>query len=136
MKTWNWITEQIAIGNLVAAKNIVEEQFDIVICLTGCCDGDDDKDICREIFPLNDGPGNSKLKIIQAVESIQEAVEAGDRVLVHCHAGQSRSVCIVALWMMQYQGLAKSEALTLISWKRDILLSPGIGEIFQCIFYL
>ena len=74
------------------------------------------------------------MKIIQAVESIQEAVEAGDRVLVHCHAEQSRSVCIVAFLMMQYRGMTKPEALTFISQKRDISLSPGIKEIFQCRF--
>lgn len=133
METLNWITEQIAIGNIMAAKK-PGEQFDIVICLNGCCEDVNDGGIYREVFSLNDGPGNSTLKIVQAVESIQEAVQAGDRVLVHCNAGRSRSVCIVALWMMQYQGMTKAEALGLISQKRDISLSPGVEEIFQCAF--
>ena len=56
-------------------------------------------------------------------------MNAGARILVHCHAGRSRSVVVVARFLMQSRGLAAQAALDLIAARREIYLSPGIEEL-------
>jgi protein-tyrosine phosphatase len=134
MVSMDWITKNIAIGNVHSARNL-NGQFDVVLCLTGCCrDVDDEDDVYREVIPLNDGPGNSFEKIELAVKFIQEAVEADEQILVHCNAGHSRSTSIVALWMMMHLGMTKGDAFKAISLKRTVFLSPGIEEIFNVLY--
>lgn len=131
MVSMDWITKNIAIGNVHSAKNL-NGQFEMVLCLTGCCkDVEDEDDVYREIIPLIDGPGNSIEKVKLAVKFIQEAVEADERLLIHCNAGHSRSTSIVALWMMMHMGMTKGEAFKAISLKRTVFLSPGIEDLFK-----
>ena len=64
-------------------------------------------------------------------EHYRFAVSDGERVLVHCHAGRSRSVCIVARYLMWKSGLSGKAALEIIKSKREIYLSPGIDELLS-----
>jgi protein-tyrosine phosphatase len=66
----------------------------------------------------------------QMVEVITDAVAAKQPVLVHCAAGMSRSVSIVAAFLIATQGLAASEAVALIQKKRPIA-GPNRGFIRQ-----
>ena len=126
----DWITEQIAIGNFIDAQNALNE-VDAILCLKeNCCDeGRVDLEILT--LPLFDGFGNDKRLFDEAVGFIDDVVSDGEKILVHCHAGRSRSVCIVARYFMIKNGMDRKEALLKIESKRDIYLSPGIEEILM-----
>jgi len=126
----DWITDQIAIGNYVDAANL-EKSIEAVLCLKPLCSCDPmSKEVDIECVPLVDGPGNSPLDVQNAINYIDDIVSAGDRILVHCHAGRSRSVVIVAQYLVHYRSMLKSDALNLISAKREVYLSPGIEDVF------
>jgi dual specificity MAP kinase phosphatase len=125
----DWITPQIAIGNFLDAQQVSDE-VDSILCLEEeCCDeGRTDIDVLA--IPLIDGKGNVRRQIEEAVNYVQDMVAAGERILMHCHAGRSRSVSIVARYLMATEGLRSGAALAKIGSKRKIYLSPGIVELF------
>lgn len=125
----DWITDQIAIGDAEdAVKNAAA--VDILLCLTrGCCEDRCDANGC--CISLHDGPGNVRGHVLTAIEFLAESVAKGLKILVHCRAGRSRSVAVVAAYFMKHRGLSQSQALTFIGEKRQYLLSPGIEEIFS-----
>jgi predicted protein tyrosine phosphatase len=125
----DWITEYVAIGDAPDALNHAAE-FDAILCLLAdCCDNR--TDINGYCIPLHDGPGNRKEHVLAATDYIAEQVDKGKKVLVHCRAGRSRSVCIVAAYLMRHQGLSKRLAISMIAKKRQICLSDGVDEIFR-----
>jgi len=124
----DWITQQIAIGNFVDAQNAAG-CVDHILCLKpNCCAGR--TDVNTTCIPLYDGKGNAPELYARAVRVVHRAVEKGETILVHCHAGRSRSVAVVARHLMEQEGVSRDEALQHIATKRDIYLSPGIEEAF------
>jgi atypical dual specificity phosphatase len=128
-KVMDWITDQIAIGDALDAVDHAS-QFDSILCLLSDCCGDRN-DIDGYCVPLYDGPGNRREHVLAAIDFIAAQVENGLRLLVHCRAGRSRSVCIVAAYLMRHKGFSKKQAISLIEQKRQICLSDGIDEIFK-----
>lgn len=125
----DWITDNIAIGNFIDARDEYAA-VDAILCLKeGCCAGREDVDaFC---VPLIDGPGNTRESIEEAIDTIASLVSSGDKILVHCHAGRSRSVCIVAAYFVRHHGMTAQDALALVGEKRTMGLSDGILEIFN-----
>lgn len=124
----DWITDQIAIGNFVNAREIPPE-IDAVLCLAGECVRNCGDVVDVLTVPLHDGAGNSPRAIEQAIWFIGDVVKSGRRILVHCQAGRSSSVAIVAAYLVSTEGLDSNAALKLISARRQFYLSPGIKEI-------
>jgi hypothetical protein len=56
--------------------------------------------------------------ITRAIQFLQAAVEAGKRVLVHCHQGRSRSVSLVVAYLMATEHLGLGEALKAVQLAR------------------
>lgn len=125
----NWITDQIAIGDANESKTCHAE-VDVLLCLTrDCCENRTD---CTGIcISLHDGPGNSKEQVMAAVDYLGRCVDNGLKVLVHCQAGRSRSVAVVAAYLMKYKNIPKRQALAMIAAKRQIFLSDGIEDLFR-----
>lgn len=125
----DWIADQIAIGNYRDAA-AAKQPIDAILCLTGCCDERrEDMEVLK--VPLNDGAGNDPRHVDEAVDFLSDMVDAGARILVHCHAGRSRSVAIVARHLMAHDGLTRSASLARIQASRDIYLSDGIDELLS-----
>ena len=59
---------------------------------------------------------------------IHENVTNDRKVLVHCSAGKSRSVSIVAVYLMKYKGMNVNEALDFIKNKRN-MINPNSGFV-------
>jgi len=64
--------------------------------------------------------------IVGAVKFIQKGVLSGEKVLVHCHAGVSRSVTIVVAYLMICRGHTLSSALGSVRAVRPIA-NPNSG---------
>jgi len=88
-------------------------------------------DIDTFCVPLVDGPGNHASAVRDAVHFVDEVVDAGERILVHCHAGRSRSVAVVIRTLMLREGLSRSAATSIVAERREIWLTPGIETIFS-----
>jgi hypothetical protein len=126
----DWITDYIAIGGFSDVEE-AKSRVDAILCLKDdCCD-----EGCTETeilcLPLVDGAGNDIKLLDAAVDFIDDVISRRDTILVHCHAGRSRSVCVVARYFMIKHGLTSHQALNKIKSKRETYLSTGIEEILS-----
>lgn len=77
-------------------------------------------------IPAMDMPGfYLKPFFRQAAEFIQECLNAGGKVLVHCQSGVSRSAALVAGFLMLKRGMNVQTALSNIKKKRSIFPNHG-----------
>jgi len=127
----DWITDQIAIGNYIDAREIKSGTVDSILCLIENCCNQQSTEFDVLNIPLFDGAGNNNVSFDDCVDFIDETVSSNQKILVHCHAGRSRSVCIVARYFMIKQGLTSHQAINLIGEKREVYLSPGIEELLK-----
>lgn len=47
--------------------------------------------------------------VARAVEFVQQHVQAGETVYIHCKAGRARSATVALCWLMKYRGLSMAE---------------------------
>ena len=127
----DWITEHIAIGNFVDARELKKGEVNAILCLIDNCCSEDNEEFDIVVIPLVDAAGNDRRNFKDATDYIDDIVSNEEKILVHCHAGRSRSVCIVARYFMIKEGLTSHQALARIEAKREIYLSPGIEEILK-----
>ncbi|RMD84448.1 MAG: hypothetical protein D6808_07000 [Candidatus Dadabacteria bacterium] len=108
------VTERIYIGNFKANHPDVYKRLGIegVISLNGdeIADGGPER---RMVANLVDGSGNDARLCNLIVRKLEEFAALG-HTLVFCHAGRSRSVVIVAAYLMRQFGLEPWEALDYI----------------------
>jgi len=84
---------------------------------------DDDGRVCVDLV---DGE-NPDYLFAAAVHQLTALQARHDRVLVHCHAGRSRSIAVVAAYLLHVQPLSPGEALALVSRKRPCAsVMPGL----------
>ena len=65
-----------------------------------------------------------------ATAEIHENVRRGENTLVHCHRGRSRSVAVVAAYLIRYRGMTLAAALSFIKRKRP-MAQPNKGFLHQ-----
>lgn len=92
------ITDQVSIGDSSDARHANNKEFDAVLNVAIDFDWRDDFK-WRHKVGLVDGAGNHPGTFFAAVVLLESLVKSGKRVLVHCHAGLSRSVMVVAAWL-------------------------------------
>jgi dual specificity phosphatase 12 len=128
------ITDSIWIGNYLDAadrENLRAMGVRAVLCLDGCMSGKSVADVGVErveVIELIDGAGNTPEKFMRAVRSLKELVSQYAPVLVHCHAGQSRSAAVVCKYLMKEEGKSLSEAMKQITSKRSVAIVKGLQE--------
>jgi len=134
------ITEQIYISNFLGAKDgkaLKEMGITATLCLRQNIpasreelnhSGANIKEISHH--PLEDGP-HSFYDFKKAVEALDRLCSEHDRVLVHCHAGRSRSVAVAAAHLAHKLKLSAEEAFRLISDKRDTGVSLELERSAQ-----
>ena len=131
----DWITDRIAIGNYLEAQNptfLSNNGFRSVLSLDGTLTSHEPDDLKVEeilVVKLIDGAGNSLLSFRRAVEYLDDLVESYPPVMVHCHAGRSRSAVVVAGYFMQTEGIGPKEALARVSSKREINITQGLENL-------
>lgn len=62
---------------------------------------------------------------------IEQALQSGGAVLVHCIQGKSRSVALVMAYLMKTKGMSVQEALQAVREVRDLVTSPNQGFMQQ-----
>jgi len=124
------VTSRIAITNITSSNNpevLRAEGFtpESILCLSPESQkrfGSDG----REMVALVDG-ANDDTTFARAVNTLQRMLEMHPRVLVHCHAGRSRSVAVVAAYMTHHTGISPEAALAYcISRRPCASVMPGL----------
>ncbi len=130
------VAPKIFIGNRVEANSREALERDLIratICLDGCMKGIDAAPLGLAeivVVPLSDGPGNSPLLFHHAVSELRRLVQCHERVLVHCHAGISRSAALVTKYLMVEETLPAEEAFRRVKqMRRQVALTPGIEDL-------
>ena len=131
----DWITDRIAIGNYLEAQDTVllrAHAFRSIMSLDGTLSKKHalEFDLAEvAAYPLIDGAGNDLRLFRYAVDDLERLVRIHPPVLVQCHAGRSRSVVVVAGYLMHAQNLEPEAAIAIVAGKREISITPGLAEI-------
>jgi protein-tyrosine phosphatase len=128
----NWITDSIAIGNFADAQDsslLIREGVVAVLGLIDTLSAVEPlmlgvSDI--RIVEMEDSAHSDVATFLRAVEVLGELIQQHSKVLVHCHAGRSRSAVVVAGYLMKAMNLDADQAIELISSRREIYLTPGM----------
>ena len=132
----SWVTENVAITNYLSARNpdlIHRHDIRAVLCLDREAHGtrDDYSGIAEvELVHLNDGDNEMRV-FARAVRALQRMVGKHKRVLVHCLAGRSRSVSVVAGYLRITRGLQPEEALAEIRRVRSVAVAPALVRLLD-----
>ena len=126
----DFITDRIAIGDRYEAQDfdlLLDLKIDAVLNVAF----DLDISYYRQIPPsyhkfqieyqkvgMIDGYGNQPTALIAAVYMLDELLGRHRTVLVHCHAGVSRSSTVVATYLAHKDGINFDEAIELVRSKR------------------
>jgi protein-tyrosine phosphatase len=126
-----WITPKIAIGALKDVKRAASHVTAILslVALPKTIILPSDVDHLQ--IPLTDGAGNGERDVRNAVKYLTEFMRDDEPVFVHCHAGRSRSVVILAMALMQHLGISRGAALAMIQKHREISLTSGVEGMFR-----
>jgi protein-tyrosine phosphatase len=133
----DWITDGIAIGNYLDAQDrdlLRRESIASILGLTSALLNTTAAEMgvrAIEIVPLIDLPGNDARLFRRAVDTLARLHHEAKPVLIHCHAGRSRSVVVVAGYLMRSLGISADEALARIAAKRDIAVTTGLEQLLD-----
>jgi hypothetical protein len=125
-----FITDTIAIGNFIDAEDrAIREAAGIrsILCLNGLLQGCKPSDCGVEAltcFDLTDGSGNDPWIFDRAVRIVGHYALQHPKLLVHCHAGRSRSVMVVASHLVRQNAWDLRQALAYIHAKRPEIVLP------------
>ena len=128
------ITDKIWIGNYLDASDsgaLANAGIRSILCLDGCMADRraDNLGVKRiESVELIDGAGNPPERFLRAVRLLRDLVVTHPPVLVHCHAGQSRSAAVVCKYFMQVEGDTLGDAMRRITSKRRVAIIAGLQE--------
>lgn len=125
-----FITDTIAIGNFMDAQDhaaLQEAGIRSILCLNGLLSGLRPDDLGVEAmtcFNFTDGSGNDPQLFERAVKIVGQYAPQSPKLLVHCHAGKSRSVMVVASHLVRQHQWDLHQALEFIQAKRPEIMYP------------
>lgn len=133
----DWITDDILIGNRPDARDLeLIEKHGIEAILS--LDGSMVKKKAAQFgvknmvgIKLIDGPGNDRRHLELAIWHLGQLLQSHSPVLVHCRAGRSRSVAVVAAYLAQSQGRPFEDALDEVRGKRDSSVAEALIEAYE-----
>ncbi len=128
------IIPHIYIGTVGSATNLKQlEKYKITHIV--CCAA-----VVKSFFPekfkylnldiLDSDKADIKQHFLKSNEFIDEAIKSKGNVLVHCHAGMSRSSTIIIAYLIKSQKMNFDKALELLKTKRE-KVNPNAGFVEQ-----
>jgi len=135
----DWITDNIAIGNYLDARNeelLSTQKIASILSLDGGLAGIEPKKLGVrriEIRKLHDGAENHPEAFLSTLRVLHKLVLESPPVMVQCHAGRSRSIILVAGFLMMTHGLTSKQAIEQVASKREIGITPGIEKLLDYI---
>jgi protein-tyrosine phosphatase len=131
------ITPDIWIGSFIDARDLKALQshgIQSILCLDGCLGETKAEELGMkriEVVQLIDGRGNRPEVFLRAVKLLQQMKAKHSPVLVHCHAGQSRSAAVVCKFLMKEEGNSLGEAMKRITTRRKVAIQVGLQEVLD-----
>ena len=130
----DWITDSIAFGNFVDSREdqlLKQGGFRSILCLDCTLPPIQLDGVTRHVIHLNDEPCSQVPSFLEAVATLQRLVVTSSPVFVHCYAGRSRSVTVVAGYFMRTTGCSAEEAIAKVAAKRLISITPGVEQLLD-----
>ena len=87
---------------------------------------------CR--FPLNDGGGNDASVLLQTVQTLVDLLAAGNRTIVACSAGLSRSPTIAAFALAAHLSQEPGDVITRIANIKSLELKGALWHDVANVF--
>lgn len=132
------IVEGLYLGSIGAAKNmqwLKDNGVTHVLCVAGGIGECFPKHFTYKVVDILDSPSVDITAHFEACyEFIEEALQNGGKILVHCFAGMSRSVTVCSAYLMQKEQMKAVQALRYIKERRSVA-NPNAGFIVQLIKY-
>jgi len=131
------ITDHIWIGSFVDANDrnaLHQNGIRSILCLDGCLTEKKAEELGVdriEVVELIDGRGNRPEVFLRAVGLLMQLKTKHSPVLVHCHAGQSRSAAVVCKFLMKQEGNSLTDAMKRITTKRKVAIQAGLQEVLD-----
>ena len=128
------IIPHLFLGSIGSASNLKQLQNFKITHIVCCASGiknffpDDFKYINLNL--LDSEKEDIKQYFKESFDFIDEAIKNGGNVLVHCHAGVSRSSSILISYIMKSKKMKLNEVLDLLKTKRE-KVSPNAGFLRQ-----
>ena len=130
--SYNEIIDNIYVGNYRTASDaellIKEGITHILNCANGLKNFFENDNIFKYLYmPIYDSESQKLDKYLEQTNSfIKEGSENGNKILIHCGSGISRSSTLCLMYMIMEKNYKFSDAYTLIKQKRKCVL-PNIG---------
>jgi len=121
--------------NAMDADTIGRQGITRILNLAGSYSGEflkDDQSIIYKSMTIEDTP-EAVLPIEEAVSFIEESIRAGEKILVHCIEGKSRSGSILIAYFIKKYGWDYHQALNHLSKQRRAV--PNEGFLQQLLNY-
>jgi protein-tyrosine phosphatase len=133
----SWITSQVAVTNFVTAHgNLRSHGISAVLCLDRSVAGGNATSRglqTVEVVDLHDG-ANPAYLFAEAVNLLCRLNKQYEKVLVHCRAGKSRSIAVVAAWLARDQNIGWQAALKrVIAARQTHSVAPELMELGQAL---
>ena len=124
------VDANVLIGGHLAASDpdfIRREGISRIIKMNGDDDGRYFRDVTYFVIPALDMPNyDISSDAVAAVQALVAGLEANEQILVHCHAGVSRSATVVLLYLMAVRGLSLDAAFAHLRRVRPVI-APNAG---------
>jgi len=141
-QNFNWITENLAVGNIYAGtdlKTLREHGIDVIVAATPKLPMNTDvyskNGFSLLHVPLLDLPSQNIQQWFKlSNEFIKAHHQIGRKVLVHCMAGISRSVTLVAAYLIFHNGWSVDQTIEFIRKGRSCA-NPNNGFQMQLDLY-
>lgn len=134
------IEGQLAVGNFGAASHrgyLRDLGINSVVGLTRTLQGVTPATLgvaAIAVHPMEDGAGNVLDDLRAAVDSITRLVKSRPPVLVHCHAGRSRSVIATAAYLCRARGYDPEAAIAKVATVREVAVAPQLKDLLTAYY--
>ena len=130
--SYNEIIDNIYVGNYKFASDVellLKEGITYILnCANGLKNFFENENLFKYLYmPIYDSESQKLDKYLEQTNNfIKEGSENGNKILIHCGSGISRSSTLCLMYMIMVKGYKFSDAYTLIKQKRNCVL-PNIG---------